>query len=95
MLLGVIPVLFWDFGMILEKNRKSTKTGKSGHFQAPTPQRRERMPQRRPTLRHGIPSPRRRPTQQRSSATPWRRYCSHREIFKYLFRTPHIRTPIV
>ena len=54
MLLGVIPM--FCFG-ILEKNRKSAKTGKSGHFQAPTPRRREPMPRRRLTLRRGIPSP--------------------------------------
>ena len=45
-------LLFWDFGVILEKNRKSAKIGKYGHYRAPTPQRRE------PTPRRGIPSPR-------------------------------------
>ena len=51
---------------ILEKNRKSAKIGKSGHYRAPTPQRREPTlqrreptPQRRPTPRCGIPSPQR------------------------------------
>ena len=58
MLLGVIShVLFWDFGVILEKNRKSEKTGKSGHYRAPTPQRREPMPRCRPTPRCGIVTP--------------------------------------
>ena len=52
-------VLFWDFGVILEKNRKSAKTEKSGHYRAPTLQRREPTPRRRPTARLGIPSPRR------------------------------------
>ena len=48
MLLGVIPMFFFcDFGLILEKNRKSAKTGKSGHYRAPTPQCREPTPQRR------------------------------------------------
>ena len=50
-------VLFRDFGVILEKNRKSVKTGKSGHYRAPTPQRREPTPQRRPMPRCGIPFP--------------------------------------
>ena len=44
--------------MILEKNRKSAQTGKSGHYRAPMPQRREPTPQRRPMPRRGIPSPR-------------------------------------
>ena len=43
---------------IFGENRKSTKTEKSGHYRAPTPQRREPTPQRRPTPRSGIPSPR-------------------------------------
>ena len=56
MLLGVIPM--FCFG-ILEKNRKSAKTGKSGHYLAPTLQHREPTPRRTPTPRRGIPSPRR------------------------------------
>ena len=36
-----------DFGVILERDRKSAKTGKSGHYRAPTLQHREPMPQRR------------------------------------------------
>ena len=54
MLLGVIPM--FCFG-ILEKNCKSAKTGKSGHYRAPKPQHREPTPWRRPKPRHGIPSP--------------------------------------
>ena len=34
MLLGVIPMFCFE---ILEKNRKSAKIGKSGHYWAPTP----------------------------------------------------------
>ena len=56
MLLGVIPMLC--FG-ILEKNRKSAKIGNFGHYQAPTPQRREPKLRRRPTPKRGIPSQRR------------------------------------
>ena len=52
-------VLFWDFGLILEKNRKSTKFGNFGHYRAPTPQHREPTPRCKPTPRCGIPSPRR------------------------------------
>ena len=44
---------------ILEKNRKSAKIGKFGHYRAPTSQRREPTPRRRPMPRRGIPSPRR------------------------------------
>ena len=50
-------VLFWDFEVILEKNRKCAKTGKSGHYWAPTPQHREPTSRCRPMLRCGIPSP--------------------------------------
>ena len=58
MLLGVILMFCLGIlGVILEKNRKSAKTGKSGHYRAPTPQRREPTPRRRPTPRHGIHSP--------------------------------------
>ena len=53
MLLGVIPM--FCFG-IFEKNRKSAKTRKFGHYQAPTPQPMEPAPQPRPTQRRGIPS---------------------------------------
>ena len=56
MLLGVIPM--FCFG-ILEKNRKSAKTGKSGNYRALTSQRREPTSRRRPMLRCGMPSPRR------------------------------------
>ena len=57
MLLGVIPMfLFWDFGVILEKNRKSEKTEKSRHYWAPTSQCKEPTPWCRPTPRRGIPS---------------------------------------
>ena len=52
MLLEVIPMFF--FG-ILEENRKSAKIGKSRHYRAPTPQRREPTLGHRPTPRHGIP----------------------------------------
>ena len=52
MLLGVIPM--FCFG-ILEKNRKSEKTGKSRHYRAPTPQRREPMSRRRPSQGVGYP----------------------------------------
>ena len=55
MLLGVIPTFCFRILRILEKNRKSVKTGKSGHYQAPTPQRREPTSRRRPTPRSGIP----------------------------------------
>ena len=48
---------FLDFGVILVKNRKSTKTRKSGYYRAPTLQRREPTPWHRPTPRLGIPSP--------------------------------------
>ena len=41
---------------ILEKNRKSAKIRKSGHYRAPMPQRREPTLGRRPMPRHGIPS---------------------------------------
>ena len=37
---------------IFRENRKSAKTGKSWHYRAPTPQRREPMPRRR--LRQGV-----------------------------------------
>ena len=40
---------------ILEKNRKSEKTGKSGHYRAPKPLRREPMSQRRPSQGVGYP----------------------------------------
>ena len=40
---------------ILEKNRKSAKTGKFGHYQAPTSQRMEPTPRHRPKPRRGIP----------------------------------------
>ena len=57
MLLGMIPMFcFGILGVILEKNRKSAKTGKSRHYRAPTSQCREPMPRRRPRLRCGIPS---------------------------------------
>ena len=67
------------FGILrfLEKNRKSAKTGKSRHFQAPTPQHREPTPRRRHTLRRGIPChseaevPKWHP-----SGTTWHSYCS-------------------
>ena len=37
--------------MILEKkNRKGAKTGKSGHYRAPTPQHREPTPRRTPMI---------------------------------------------
>ena len=42
----------------MEEIAKRRKTGKSGHYWAPTPQRREPTPRRRPTPRCGIPSPR-------------------------------------
>ena len=45
--------------MILEKNSKSAKTGKSGHFRAPTPQRKKLKSRRRPTPRHVTPLPQR------------------------------------
>ena len=54
MLLGVIAM--FCFG-ILEKNHKSAKTGKSGHYRASTLQRREPTLRCRPMLRCGIPSP--------------------------------------
>ena len=54
MLLGVIPMFCLG---ILEKNRKSAKNGKSGHYRAPKPQRREPTPRCRPTPRRGMPSP--------------------------------------
>ena len=41
MLLEVISMFCFE---ILEKNRKSAKTGKSGHYLAPTLQRRELTP---------------------------------------------------
>ena len=54
MLLGVIPMFY--FGILGD-------FGESGHYRAPTPQRREPTPQRReptpqrsPTPRRGIPS---------------------------------------
>ena len=79
--------------MILEKNRKSAKTGKSGHYRAPTLQRREPTPRRRPTPRHGIPRrgevevPKWHPlgTPWCSIAAPRRSYCSQRAIFLILF----------
>ena len=40
---------------ILEKNRKSAKIEKFGHYRAPTLQRREPTLGRRPTTRRGIP----------------------------------------
>ena len=41
---------------ILEKNCKSAKLGKFGHYWAPTPQRREPTLGHRPTPSRGIPS---------------------------------------
>ena len=49
---------FWILGDFGEKS-KSEKTGKFGHYWAPTPQRREPTPQRKPKARRGIPSLRR------------------------------------
>ena len=44
---------------ILEKNHKSAKTEKFGHYRAPMSQCREPTPRRRPTPRCRIPSPQR------------------------------------
>ena len=49
---------FGILGVILNKNHKSAKTRKFGHYWAPTSQRREPTPRRRPTPRHGVPLPR-------------------------------------
>ena len=67
---------------ILEKNRKSAKTGKSGHYRALMPQRREPTPLCRPMPRRGTPSSRARPRCQ--NGTPWVRHgvaAIHREQF--------------
>ena len=51
MLLGVIPMFCFRILRILEKNRKSAKTGKFGHYRAPMPLRREPTPRHRSTPR--------------------------------------------
>ena len=59
MLLGVIPLFSFGILRIFGGNHKREENWKSGHYRAPTPQRREPTPQRRPMPRHGIPSPQR------------------------------------
>ena len=46
-----------DFGVILERNRKSTKIGKSGHYQAPS--RNVGNPRRGVDLHQGVRYPHR------------------------------------
>ena len=105
MLLRVIPMFFFflDFGVILEKNRKSAKTGKSGHYQAPTPQRREPTPWCRLMPRRGIP---RRGWSRCQNGTPrvhhdvalLRRGVAtihNKQFLDFCFQTPRIRTSIV
>ena len=93
---------FGILGVILEKNRKSAKTEKSGHYWASTPQRREPMPQRRPTPRCGIVAGLR-----CQNGTPWVHHgvaflrhdvaTIHNEqnFLDFCFRTPRIHISIV
>ena len=55
MLLGVIPMFCFEILGIFGENRKSAKKKIWAHW-APTPQRREPTPWRRPTLQRGMPS---------------------------------------
>ena len=91
--------------MILEKNHKSEKTRKSGHYWAPTPQRREPTLWRRPTPRCGIPSRQR--GRGAKNGTPWVRHGvallrrdvatihSDQFFFFFCFRKPRVHTSIV
>ena len=82
---------------ILEKNRKSAKFGKSRHYRAPMPQRRN--PRRGVDLLQGVGYPRRGEaevpkwhpsgTPRHSKATPQHSYCSQREMF-WIFVSEHL-----
>ena len=100
MLLGVIPMICFEFLRILEKNRKKKKrkTRKFGQTRAPMPQcglprhGEAEGPKRPPsgTLWRSLTSLRRSlATPQRSSATWRRRHCSLRENFR-IFVSEHL-----
>ena len=91
MLLGVIPMFCFETLRIFGEKSLKSKAGNLG-YQAPTPQRREPTPWRRPTPRRGMPlhgeaklpkwhplgTPRCSSATQRRRPTPRRSYYSQR-----------------
>ena len=74
--------------MILEKNSKSEKTGKSGHYRIGLLRRNVGNPRRGVDLRHGVGYPRcgkAEVPKLHPLSTPQCSYCSQRASFEFLF----------